>query len=200
MTDAAALLAAALATPADDGPRLVYADWLTEQGDPRGEFIQIQCQLGGTRHGASGYVLGRGKDARNASEAELQALEKRLLSKHQKAWVAPIRAAIRTWSFSRGFVSRIEADGGKFLEAGEAIVDQTPLEILKLTALKPPHHDALSRSRVLARIRHLDLAEQKIGPKSAHLFRSPHLGSVETLQVWGNRLLRRASSPSAISR
>jgi len=40
-----ALLAAVLAAPADDGARLVYADWLLEQGDPRGELIQLECAL-----------------------------------------------------------------------------------------------------------------------------------------------------------
>jgi uncharacterized protein (TIGR02996 family) len=32
--------------PDDDAPRLIYADWLIENGQTlRGEFIQIQCQL-----------------------------------------------------------------------------------------------------------------------------------------------------------
>ena len=31
--------------PADDAPRLAYADWLDGQGDPRGEFIRVQCAL-----------------------------------------------------------------------------------------------------------------------------------------------------------
>lgn len=39
------LLAAILETPDDDAPRLVYADWLQGHGDPRGELIQLQCQL-----------------------------------------------------------------------------------------------------------------------------------------------------------
>ena len=34
-----------VAAPDDDGPRMVYADWLMELGDPRGEFIAIQCTL-----------------------------------------------------------------------------------------------------------------------------------------------------------
>jgi uncharacterized protein (TIGR02996 family) len=29
--------------PDDDAPRLVYADWLLERGDPRGEWIRLQC-------------------------------------------------------------------------------------------------------------------------------------------------------------
>ena len=38
----AALLAAIYADPAADAPRAVYADWLLERGDPRGELIALQ--------------------------------------------------------------------------------------------------------------------------------------------------------------
>lgn len=37
------LLEAILAAPNDHGPALVYADWLTERGHPRGELIVMQC-------------------------------------------------------------------------------------------------------------------------------------------------------------
>jgi uncharacterized protein (TIGR02996 family) len=43
--DGDALRAAVLAAPDDDGARLVYADWLLEQNDPRGELIQLECAL-----------------------------------------------------------------------------------------------------------------------------------------------------------
>lgn len=39
-------LRAILAAPDDDAPRLIYADWLDENGKPeRAEFIRVQCQL-----------------------------------------------------------------------------------------------------------------------------------------------------------
>ncbi len=38
-------LSAILGSPTDQALRLVYADWLEERGDPRGEFLRIQCQL-----------------------------------------------------------------------------------------------------------------------------------------------------------
>jgi uncharacterized protein (TIGR02996 family) len=40
-----AFLRQILAHPFDDGPRLVYADRLDERGDPRGEFIRVQCEI-----------------------------------------------------------------------------------------------------------------------------------------------------------
>src|SRR5688572_12088546 len=42
----AALWRAIAAAPHDDAPRLIYADWLEENGSPeRAEFVRIQCRL-----------------------------------------------------------------------------------------------------------------------------------------------------------
>src|ERR1043165_8521656 len=44
--DLDALYASVLADPADDTPRLVYADWLDEHGQPeRAEFIRLQIEI-----------------------------------------------------------------------------------------------------------------------------------------------------------
>src|SRR5262245_34845244 len=49
LSDRDALLAAIRANPEDDTPRLMFADWLDEQGDAasvtRAEFIRLQCEL-----------------------------------------------------------------------------------------------------------------------------------------------------------
>jgi uncharacterized protein (TIGR02996 family) len=46
MSDRDALLHAIFARPADDAPRLVYADWLDEHGEPaQAAFIRAQCAL-----------------------------------------------------------------------------------------------------------------------------------------------------------
>jgi uncharacterized protein (TIGR02996 family) len=39
-----AFLAAVHDTPEDDGPRLVFADWLDDHGDPRGEFLRLEVE------------------------------------------------------------------------------------------------------------------------------------------------------------
>jgi len=45
MTDGEALYRAVLESPDDDAPRLVWADWLEENGDPeRAEFVRLQCR------------------------------------------------------------------------------------------------------------------------------------------------------------
>jgi uncharacterized protein (TIGR02996 family) len=44
MTDETALLKAIQAAPADDAPRLVYADWLDERSDPRGAVVREEVR------------------------------------------------------------------------------------------------------------------------------------------------------------
>ncbi len=82
------LLDAILDDPDDDNLRRVYADWLVEKNDPRGEFIQLQM----LEHDGV------------ATEAQ-QRRAARLLRKHRRAWVG--RGCVREWSavFERGFVS-----------------------------------------------------------------------------------------------
>ena len=38
---------AVVAEPDSDVPRLVFADWLDEQGDARGELVRVECELRG---------------------------------------------------------------------------------------------------------------------------------------------------------
>ena len=46
MVDSEAFLTDIRAAPDDDVPRLVYADWLEEKGEPtRAELIRVQCEL-----------------------------------------------------------------------------------------------------------------------------------------------------------
>jgi uncharacterized protein (TIGR02996 family) len=49
MSDQEAFMRAIIAAPDDDAPRLVYADWLDENGDPeRAELIRVQCEAART--------------------------------------------------------------------------------------------------------------------------------------------------------
>src|SRR5262245_33612921 len=43
MTDDRAFINAIIANPDDNDLRLVYADWLEERGDPRGEFLRLEA-------------------------------------------------------------------------------------------------------------------------------------------------------------
>lgn len=87
------LLAAVYAAPADDGPRMVFADALLERGDPRGEFIQLQLQR----------ARGEGTDATLDRERELAT------PKNRTAWALPI-ANGGTCTLARGFPRSVVVD------------------------------------------------------------------------------------------
>jgi uncharacterized protein (TIGR02996 family) len=84
------LLSAVLAAPDDDAPRRVLADALLERGDPRGEFINVQCEL----------AAGRGGDRFLHAEA-------RLLDEHRAAWLAELGWEDLCATFRRGFVEHV---------------------------------------------------------------------------------------------
>lgn len=45
ITDDEAFVRAIVAAPADEAPRLVYADWLDERGDPRGAYLRAEVEF-----------------------------------------------------------------------------------------------------------------------------------------------------------
>lgn len=72
----------------DDGPRLVYADYLEEQGDPRGEFIRVQCELAKLDESSS-MTSPRGKLFKESIEVHaLRAREAELLERHGAEWAS----------------------------------------------------------------------------------------------------------------
>jgi uncharacterized protein (TIGR02996 family) len=82
-----AFWAAIRGTPEDDTPRLVYADWLDEHGDPdRAEFIRVQCALA---------KLGHDRRVGRKERVRLEPREKALLTAHGDHWLAPLRAALQ---------------------------------------------------------------------------------------------------------
>lgn len=58
LSDREALLTAIRANPDEDTPRLVYADWLDENGQPdRAEFIRLQCELAQLTDTSDSYAV-----------------------------------------------------------------------------------------------------------------------------------------------
>jgi uncharacterized protein (TIGR02996 family) len=90
------LLEAVTDRPDDDAPRLVYADWLIERRDPRGELIALQVARAG------------GKSSKDAKKREAQ-----LLADCGQAQLGSLGPAIvRTeLVWSRGFAAKIRAKG-----------------------------------------------------------------------------------------
>lgn len=140
-------LRAILDAPDDVGLRLSYADWLDERGDPRGEFIRVQCELASLPEDSP-------------RRGELQKREKQLLEQHASEWVGPLRDLVEKREFRRGFVEGITVEDTQFLENADAIFRLAPVRHCEFGSW----HDcpertlpALAASPYLERLRTIEL-------------------------------------------
>lgn len=159
------LLAAVLAAPDDDGPRLVYADWLDEYGDPtRAEFIRIQIEI--VRRNVLAAVQP------STSEIHLLSRERILLHQFGENWLAPLRAKGEPLmnrrshgQFVRGFVEIVWMTASTFLRRGEVLFQRVPVRELRVTQVQENEWSPLLRSRLLPRLTTLDLSGRLLGDR-----------------------------------
>jgi uncharacterized protein (TIGR02996 family) len=98
----------------DDTPRLVYADWLEENGQPeRAEFIRVQVELERLPLDAPGRPA-------------LEARAEDLLTESEERWLAPVPAQLLRWTWRRGFLETVQ-----FLGPGPAA------DLVRLCAAHP---------------------------------------------------------------
>lgn len=104
MSDEPALLAAIRAHPDEDTPRLIYADWLDENGQPeRAEFIRLRC-------------LPEPGEEQEGRAIDLEAQNRgRWL-----AWLGVPQFTEATWEFRRGFPEYLQFDAGLLLDRFDA--------------------------------------------------------------------------------
>jgi uncharacterized protein (TIGR02996 family) len=139
------------ATPDDDALRMVYGDWLTEQGDPRGELVTIQCRR---------VQLARAGEA----TTEIEAAERALIDQHGDVWAEQIHSYVESHHYDRGFITSIAVHAPTFVKHAKKITDALPLlETLELSAgasagpIPRAHVVALSACEAFSKIQRLDL-------------------------------------------
>lgn len=179
------LLAAILASPGDLKARLVYADLLQEQGDPRGELIALQCARAELPEGA-----GPNAEPSDSRIAELDQRIAALLKKHKKAWTAFGENKGARWELRRGFVEKLSIDADDLLANGPAILAAEPIE--ELSIWKIDEREATQGGSRLApllalplhRVRRLSLARCELTADDfAALAAAETLGRVEVLDL-----------------
>ncbi|HVK14478.1 MAG TPA: TIGR02996 domain-containing protein [Gemmataceae bacterium] len=114
MSERDALFQAVLDAPGDDAPRLVFADWLDENGEPeRAELIRVQIEAARTPVYEPRYdALNRRADA--------------LIAAHGAGWRLPNRRA-GDQVFRRGFVEEVAVSWADFQRLGDGLFRSTPL-------------------------------------------------------------------------
>ncbi|NTX65851.1 hypothetical protein HUA74_34850 [Myxococcus sp. CA051A] len=109
---------AALAADATDTFRLRLAEALRHQGDPRGEFIQVQCALA--------------KAGTKAAAPTLREREASLLAAHEATWLAELGLLPGDAVFVRGFVDRVTVDASRARGVYARLIRMEPVRALSL--------------------------------------------------------------------
>jgi uncharacterized protein (TIGR02996 family) len=190
MTHADTFLQDILAHPDDDGPRLIFADWLEEQGDAssvaRAEFIRIQCT----------FAVGNLPQHRRAQQ---ERSERQILDEWGKEWVRPIRRLVQSWEFHRGFVENVAMWAHTFLQRAGQLFRRAPIQHLSLRTrmypqsypyLDPPLNVAeLADNKYLRRLRGLNLSQNQLQSRDVRaLLVSDHLTNLTELDLSSNRI------------
>lgn len=171
------LLAAVLAAPDADEPRLRYADWYDRQGDPRGAFIREQIAWWRAARVSNPVPTGWGSSRPTHADPSPNPKE-----------FAPWSAA--DFVYARGFVESLSLAGRSFISLGEPLFRMTPLREVRLVAVAW-YLTELARTPHLAKLERLDLSGNKIGPAGVReLAGSPFLDRLTGLNLSGNALGR----------
>jgi uncharacterized protein (TIGR02996 family) len=178
MTQDKAFLQAIFESPADDAPRLVYADWLDERAGPgdadRAEFIRVQIELARRRPA-------------DPQRPRLQERETALLLEHRSSWTRGLAAWARELAvFRRGFVAEVGCDLSRFLKGAGLLLRRAPVQKVTFHRGTGDQLVALAESPHLARLAALKLeSPARFEPAGlAALVRSPHLARLTELDLY----------------
>jgi uncharacterized protein (TIGR02996 family) len=168
-----AFFRAVIESPDDDAPRLVYADWLDDNGDPaRAEFIRLQVQEWALTHGQCGSPFSR----------RIQELfwpnRDRWLREELPAWLHREHYI----EFRRGFVEGVGTTALRLVEKAEELWQAAPVRKLNLRAAGG-RVQALAACPFLARVTELLLMNRVGDVDVIALAASPFLGGLRELDL-----------------
>lgn len=186
-TDEHPFLDAIFARYADDGPRLVYADFLEGTGDPeRAELVRVQVALARlpAGHPRRPELVNREADLRDANSAR---------------WTEALAGLVTAVEFRRGVPDSVTVNAGVFLERSDELFLKARVRRLRLLDAGSVMEKVAAAPR-LAAVRELDLCGNDLGNTGVeHLIRSPHLGALANLDLGFNGLDDRAARALARS-
>jgi uncharacterized protein (TIGR02996 family) len=163
MADRQAFFRAIEADPEADAPRLVFADWLEENGDPDwAAAVRAAC----------------GPDPDLHVTAEMEATV--------HARFAGVRKLSGNVLYARGLTDRITLRADRFIRSYPAVAALCPAHHVRINGVKGKE-EAVAGCEHLRHVRWLDLESNKLNADGiARFVRSPHLGTLDRLAVNNN--------------
>ena len=164
-----------VALPDDDTPRLVFADWLEEQGrDDRAEFVRVQVDRARL-------------PAWDPAQVRLRVREKQLLDAHGEEWLKELPAVegARWEGFRRGVVAEVSFTSYEALrKSAHACRQIAPVEAV--TVRWPRKRETKKDSPPIAELRELTLTGRPDDDEQVErLAGSPQLATLRTLAARG---------------
>lgn len=176
MTPEQAFVQAIVENPTDDAPRLIYADWLQERGDPesaaRGEFIRLQCLL---EHA----------DETDPCWQAWRSREDELGKQHGQTWSQGVRGRVDGYGFRRGFIGEVRLTADQLLAHADMLFARHPLEVVTVQA-SGDQVEQLAGCPYLARVHRLEIRGQHPGDAGVRrLAETGCLDQLTTLMLHG---------------
>lgn len=162
------------ANPDDDVPRLVYADWLMERGDPRGEFIRLQVESAALPEG-------------NPRKLEYERRAAAVMHAHRLEWTPEVSPKFE-WRFVRGLPAAVKLAAVDLPEFVDALAEVRGLETFELNFHGVSDTDVAAWSRVFSHrvfetLRSLRLTWHVPQVLVPRLVEQPWLQRLESLQL-----------------
>ncbi|MCE9564828.1 MAG: TIGR02996 domain-containing protein [Planctomycetes bacterium] len=186
--EGAALLKAICDNPEEDTPRLVYADWLDEQGGDanvaRAEFIRIQVA-----EEAKGEVH---LNERPRTPREDELFRKWCMSPEWDVEISRYTGvSVHVHHYDRGFPYHVYAKSVRsFLKAAPDLYSRIPATWVRFSTFTPRTAIELAKSPFMNRIRYLDQLNGIGDEELEGLATSPHLGNLTRVDFGGGLTAR----------
>jgi uncharacterized protein (TIGR02996 family) len=179
-----AFLQAIAAAPEDDLPRLVFADWLDENGRPeRADFIRVEVDIARTQPGSP-------------DRSKLFERQDALLKAHRKEWFALFDGKVEEYKSERGFVIAIRTGPEQFLTHADQWFGTQPITEMRLSNVwsdSPAGRKCLAKeiftSPYLGQLKSLDLENAGVNAAGIYwLSQNPAITELQELNLRGNRI------------
>jgi anti-anti-sigma factor len=178
--------------PEDDAVRLIYADWLDEQGQPeRAEFIRLQIERARL-------------PADSPQMPGMCAREREFLDCHGREWAGAVCPLVERYVFHRGFVEEVTLSWMGLAEHSRELAQRALVRRLRVRptwGINPVPFAALVESPLLPRLAEIDLRGNRIEDEMmAVLARLPSVGRLSALLLERNTITDRGALDLARSR
>lgn len=169
-----AFLNGIIETPDDDTVRLVYADWLEENGErERAAFIRLQI---------------KSERAESVTDNPAREQARRMLDQYGEEWAAEVgfrSPSVSSVKFRRGFIETIRARAADFVRHGASWFHRAPVRGLHLTDVAG-RSQRLGACRHLKRITDLQLCDPSLGTRDLRELVTSQNLRLRSLQIRGS--------------